>query len=52
MIVNAVKSVDVSKLTVAEKAHLEQYSVKFKCMMLSAFELGRHDAKISPCIFF
>jgi hypothetical protein len=52
MIVNAVKSVDISKLTVAEKAQLEQYLVKFKRMMLSAFELGRHDAKISPCIFF
>jgi len=48
-VVGAVSSVDESSLSAAERAQLEAYLVKFKRMMLNAFDLGRHDARISPC---
>lgn len=49
MVIDAVSSVNVSKLSSAERTQLDAYLVKFKHMMLKAFDLGRHDAKISPC---
>jgi hypothetical protein len=49
MVIGAVSSVDESKLSSAERTQLNAYLVKFKHMMLNAFDLGRHDARISPC---
>jgi hypothetical protein len=49
MVVDAVHSVDTKKLTADQIAALDSYFVRYKSMMLKAFELGRHDAKASPC---
>jgi hypothetical protein len=51
MVIKAVQSVDMTSLSSAERAQIDAYLVKFKRMMLKAFDLGRHDAKTSPCPF-
>jgi hypothetical protein len=51
MAVDAIHSVDLKKLSPDEIAVFDAYLVKYKSMMLKAFELGRHDAKTSPCPF-
>lgn len=51
MVITAVRGVDQSKLSAAESARLDAYFVKFKRMMVKAFDLGRHDATLSPCPF-
>jgi len=51
MFVNSVNSVDLTKLSSGERVQLDMYMVKDKRMMLKAFDLGRHDAKTSPCPF-
>jgi hypothetical protein len=51
MVVDAALSVDSANLSSAERERINVYLVKFKRMMLKAFDLGRHDAKISPCQF-
>lgn len=42
-------SLDMSKLSSPERAHVATVMMKLKGMLLKAFDLGRHDAKISPC---
>lgn len=49
MVVDAANSLDVSKLSPAERSAMNAFLVKFKQLMLRAFDLGRHDARISPC---
>jgi hypothetical protein len=49
MVIKADSSVDKSKLSSAERNQFDAFMVKYKRMMLRAFDLGRHDAKISPC---
>jgi hypothetical protein len=49
MITKVFNSLDVQTLSSDERAKVEAYAVKVKSMMLHAFELGRHDARISPC---
>lgn len=51
MIVDGVNSLDLRNLSSDERAQLDTYTVKYKRMMLKAFDLGRHDAKASPCPF-
>jgi hypothetical protein len=50
-VVNSVtsSSPDLKNLSASERAQLDTYLVKFKRMMLKAFDLGRHDARLSPC---
>jgi hypothetical protein len=48
---SAVNSAEAKRMSSAERAHLDQLLVKFKRVMLKAFDLGRHDAKSSPCPF-
>jgi hypothetical protein len=50
-VIDAANSVDLSHASSADRAQFNAYMVKFKRMMLKAFDLGRHDAKISPCPF-
>jgi hypothetical protein len=49
MVIDADASVDKSKLSSAERTQFDAYMVKYKRMMVKAFDLGRHDARISPC---
>jgi hypothetical protein len=49
MVIHADSSVDKSKLSSAQRTQFDAFMVKYKRMMLKAFDLGRHDAKISPC---
>jgi len=49
MVIHADSSVDKSKLSSAERVQWDAYMAKYRRLMLKAFELGRHDAKISPC---
>jgi hypothetical protein len=51
MVIDAVHSVDLTQLSSDDRVRLDAYMVKFKRMMLKAFDLGRHDAKLSPCPF-
>jgi hypothetical protein len=51
MVIDVVSSVDMKSLSSAERAEVEVYLAKFKRMMLKAFDLGRHDARLSPCPF-
>jgi hypothetical protein len=45
------KALSSTELSSTDSAHIQTYLVKFKRMMLKAFDLGRHDAKLSPCPF-
>lgn len=49
MVIDAVGSQDLTQLSSDDRATFEAYTVKFKRMMLKAFDLGRHDANLSPC---
>jgi hypothetical protein len=49
MIVKVFNSQDLHTLSADERAEFEGHAEKVKRMMLQAFELGRHDARISPC---
>jgi hypothetical protein len=49
MVIKADSSVDKSKLSSAERVQWDVYMAKYKRLMLKAFDLGRHDAQISPC---
>jgi hypothetical protein len=52
LVVDAVHSQDLLKsLSPEDRAKADAYLVKFKRMMLKAFDLGRHDARTSPCPF-
>lgn len=51
MVVDVARSVDLTKLSPNEKVQFDGYIVKLKRMMLKAFDLGRRDAKTSPCPF-
>lgn len=51
MMVDAVNSIDESKLSPAERIQFDPFMVKFKRMMVKAFDLGRQDANKSPCPF-
>lgn len=51
MIINAVQKTNQDGLSSAERAQLNAYLVKVKRMMVQAFDLGRHDAKTSPCTY-
>ncbi len=48
-ITKIVNSVDTRSLSSDEKIQIEAYLAKLKNAMLKAFELGRHDARTSPC---
>src|SRR5215469_11759332 len=49
MVVDVMNSQDVRELSADEQAAVAAYMTKMKRMMLQAFELGRQDARISPC---
>lgn len=49
MMITSFRSVDMSTLSPDDRARLDTYLRKWKTMMLKAFDLGRHDAKTSPC---
>jgi hypothetical protein len=49
LVINAVQSVDMSKLSPEEKSAIDAHLTKVKQMMVKAFDLGRRDAKMSPC---
>jgi len=51
MVIEATGAADNENLTSDDRIRLDAYLVKFKKMMLKAFDLGRHDAKSSPCPF-
>ena len=52
LVVDAVHSDALLKsLSPEDRAEADAFMVKLKRMMLKAFDLGRHDAKISPCPF-
>ena len=51
MVIKAAQSINSAKLSSAQRAQVEAYLVKLKKMMLKAFDLGRHDARTSPCPF-
>lgn len=51
MVVDAVNSVDESKLSPVDRIQLDPFLVKYKRAMVKAFDLGRQDAKKSPCPF-
>lgn len=46
---DSVRSTDLTNLSEVEKAGFDAYFVKYKDMMLRAFDLGRRDAEMSPC---
>jgi len=49
MVISATHSADETSLSSTEKAQLDAFFAKYKRLMSRAFDLGRHDAKISPC---
>lgn len=49
ILIDADRSVDKRKFSSAEQAQFDAYMVKYKHMKLKAFDLGRHDARTSPC---
>jgi hypothetical protein len=52
MMVKVFNSQDLQTLTADERVAYEAYVTKLKIMMLRAYELGRHDARISPLFCF
>jgi hypothetical protein len=52
MLIKAESSVDKSKFSSAEQAQFDAYMVKYKHLKLKAFDLGRHDARTSPCPYW
>jgi hypothetical protein len=51
MVIKAAHAADNENLSSSDRARFDAYMSKFKKMMLKAFDLGRHDAKASPCPF-
>jgi len=51
LIMKSAGSLDVKNVSASDRAQLDALLVKFKRMMVKAFDLGRRDAKISPCQF-
>ena len=51
MMIKAAHAADEYKLSSADRTQLDALLVKYKRVMVKAFDLGRHDAKISPCPF-
>jgi hypothetical protein len=51
MVMKAAHAADNENLSADDQAKFDAYMVKFKKMMSKAFDLGRHDAKTSPCAF-
>jgi hypothetical protein len=49
MVIKAAHAADNENLSSDDRARFDAYMVKFKRMMVKAFDLGRHDAKTSPC---
>jgi hypothetical protein len=49
MVIKAAHTADNENLSSHDRARLDAYLVKLKNMMLKAFDLGRQDAKTSPC---
>lgn len=53
LVVKAVDSVvnspEWKRMSASERAQLDELLVKLKRMMLRAFDMGRHDARSSPC---
>jgi hypothetical protein len=49
MLVKSMNGQDLHTLSADERVALETYMTKMRSMMLRAFELGRHDARTSPC---
>jgi hypothetical protein len=49
--IDGIGSLNLSDLYSDQRTWVEAYVVKIKRMMLRAFDLGRHDAKTSPCPF-
>jgi hypothetical protein len=45
------KALSSTELSSTDSVRLQTYLMKFKRMMLKAFDLGRHDANLSPCPF-
>jgi hypothetical protein len=48
-VIKAAHMADNQKLSPRDRAKFNAYIVKFKRMMVKAFDLGRHDAKTSSC---
>ena len=52
MVIKVAHSVgDSEKLSLDDRAMFNTYLAKFKRMMVRAFDMGRHDARTSPCPF-
>jgi hypothetical protein len=49
MIVKVFNAQDLSAMSASDRALYETFIVKFRGVMLHAFELGRHDARMFPC---
>jgi hypothetical protein len=49
MVMKAFQAALSLKLSPEETIALNVYLVKYKRMLVNAFDLGRHDAKVSPC---
>ncbi len=49
MIVKVLNGQDLSAMSASDRAAFEAFIVKFRGVMLHAFELGRQDARTSPC---
>ncbi|SRR6266436_535969 len=49
MVIRADSSVDKSKFTPSDRAIYDAYMVKYKHLMVKAFDLGRYDARSSLC---
>lgn len=49
LLVKNTNSTDLSKLSADERALFESHMDKTRQMMLQSFDLGRRDARISPC---
>jgi hypothetical protein len=49
LVIDAANKVDKTSLSSAQRTQFDEYMVKYKHMMLKAFDLGRRDARISPC---
>lgn len=49
LVIHADSSVDKSKFTASDRAIYDAYMVKYKHLMVKAFDLGRSDARSSPC---
>jgi hypothetical protein len=49
-LISHLNSIDLRKLSTAERTQLDSYFARLKRLMLRALDLGRQDARISPCL--